>query len=135
MKKLLVLLLATSIVGCSGDTEEYHSDIIPVTEIKGEYFQIINQEWDEIPIKFTTVNTYEHGQRYIGDYDYDFPQTSIYWKDVQGNTESYHDFNTVWKCDGQILILNYKDGSQYGVYRRTHYEYSALEATNGNFCD
>ena len=140
MKKVLLLFVASSVLSC-GEAEEYGSDFmeISITDIKGEYYQMISHgeenHWDETAIKFTNINTYEHGVRYIGDYDYDFPQTSIYWKDVQGNTESYHDFVTVWHCDGQILILNYKDGSQYGLYRRTNYEYNAADATNGKFCD
>ena len=140
MKKLLLLLVATTIISC-GETYEEASELmeISITDIKGEYFQMISHgaenHWDETVMKFTNENTYEHGVRYIGDYDYAFPQTSIYWKDVQGNVETYHDFNTVWHCDGQILILNYKDGSQYGVYRRSNYAFSAEDATNGKFCD
>ena len=140
MKRILLLFIASSVLSC-GDADEYASELMDrsVTDITGEYFQMINHgaedHWDDIKIKFTKVNTYEHGVRYIGDYDYNFPKTTIYWKEIQGNVETYHDFVTKWYCDGKILVLKYKDGSTYGIYRRTNYQYSALNASQGKFCE
>lgn len=143
MKKLLLLFIVTTLIGCSGDTYEIDSPVT-IPNIEGSYYQLINSNgsnyWDETAIKFTDKLTYEHGIRYIGDYSYSYPQTSIFWKDAQGNVESYHDFDTKWYCDGQIVILSYKEGSadyghDYGVYKRANYDYSVELAFDGKFCE
>ena len=144
MKRILLLFIVATFISCSGDTHEIASPMFVIENIEGEYNQLINRDsdntWDDTPIKFTEKFTYEHGVRYIGDYSYSYPQTSIYWKDVQGNIDSYHDFDTKWYCDGQIVVLSYKEGSadyghDYGVYKRVGYNYSADLAFESKFCN